>query len=442
MPLDINYIRSNHQIVRKSQIKRFKDPNIVDQILDLDIKWKTLIGQIDLLNKSRNLKQKKLSQFYKSHNENSIEAIDLNTEIKFIQDDINICQMDRSNLEKHIDKLVRSIGNILAPDVPISKDEVRDMCVYSTWGSLDGLDNQSKPLNHHVLLEKIGGFDSDRGVKVAGHKGYFLKGPGVRLNQALINYSLDFLESKGYDLLQPPYFIKKSIMEGVVQLEDFEESLYQLGASADTNMIMTRDDPLCMIATSEQPICGYHANEWLGDKDLPKKYGGISTCFRKESGAHGKDTWGIFRVHQFDKIEQFAITTDCLEQSNLMQKQMIEVAEEFYQSLGIPHRVVNIVSGDLNNAAIRKYDLEGWFPGYNTYRELVSCSNCTDYQSRPMGIKCGEKRYVHMLNGTLCACTRVICCLLELGQTELGIQLPEVLGKYMGGRTFIPWTKS
>lgn len=439
MPLDINFIRSNPDVVRESQIKRFKDPNLIDKILELDCEWRHLTGHIDLLNKSRNTKQKQLAKFYKSGEENSMEAVAINTQIKFIQDDINISKMTKSYLVNQISQLIRSVGNIIASDVPVSKDEVKDMCVYNTWGSLDGLNSLTKPLNHHVLLEKIGGFDPIRGVKVAGHKGYFLKGPGIRLNQALINYSLDFLESKGYDLIQPPYFIKKNIMEGVAQLEDFDESLYQINSGSEDS---DPDNQMYMIATSEQPICGYHANEWLGGpNDLPKKYGGLSTCFRKESGAHGKDTWGIFRVHQFDKIEQFAITTDLIEESDAMQKQMIQTAEEFYQSLGIPYRVVNIVSGDLNNAAIRKYDLEGWFPGYDAYRELVSCSNCTDYQSRPMEIKCGEKRYAHMLNGTLCACTRVICCLLELGQTDLGIQLPEVLGKYMGGKTFIPWEK-
>jgi len=199
-----------------------------------------------------------------------------------------------------------------------------------------------------------------------------------------------------------------------------------------------------LIATSEQPISAFHQGEWLEPKQLPLRYGGISTCFRKEAGAHGKDTWGIFRVHQFEKIEQFCITTP--ENSWEMHEEMLKIAEEFYQSLGIPYRVVSIVSGALNNAAAKKYDLEGWFPGFNEFRELVSCSNCTDYQSRSLGIRCGskkqnekEKKFVHMLNSTLCATTRTICAILENYQTENGVNVPEVLQSYMGGATFLPF---
>ena len=186
--------------------------------------------------------------------------------------------------------------------------------------------------------------------------------------------------------------------------------------------------------------------EWLGEKDLPLKYTGFSTNFRKEAGAHGKDTWGIFRVHQFDKVEQFVICKP--EESWDMHEYMIKNSREFYESLNLPYRVVNIVSGALNNAAAKKYDLEGWFPGYGTYRELVSCSNCTDYQSRAMEIRCGatkksneEKKYVHMLNSTLCALTRTLCCILENYQTPEGVKVPEALLPYMGGIDFLPFKR-
>jgi len=176
----------------------------------------------------------------------------------------------------------------------------------------------------------------------------------------------------------------------------------------------------------------------MDEKQLPIRYAGVSSCFRKEAGAHGKDTWGIFRVHQFEKVEQFLICEGDLAVSNAFQEEMITCAEEFYQSLGFPYHVINIVSGALNNAAIRKYDLECWFPGYNAYRELVSCSNCTDYQSRSMEIRCGsvkkmgdrEKKYVHMLNATLCATGRAICCLLETYQTPDGVKVPVITLTY------------
>jgi len=184
-------------------------------------------------------------------------------------------------------------------------------------------------------------------------------------------------------------------------------------------------------------------DEWLEAKELPIKYAGISPCFRKEAGAHGKDVWGIFRVHQFEKVEQFVITTP--EESWKMHEEMIKVSEEFYQSLGLPYRIVNIASGALNDAAAKKYDLEAWFPGYNSYRELVSCSNCTDYQSRSANIrlrsdksKDDTKKYVHMLNGTLSATERTMCCILENYQTDKGVKVPEVLIPYVG-LEFLPY---
>ena len=291
---------------------------------------------------------------------------------------------------------------------------------------------------HHELLWKIDGYEPERGVRVAGHRGYFLKGAAVLLNQAIIMYAMHWNSQRGFTMLQTPYFMNRDVMAGVAQLEDFDEELYHVEGE--------EGDEKYLIATSEQPICGYHMGEWLDEKELPLKYTGFSTNFRKEAGAHGKDTWGIFRVHQFDKVEQFVICKP--EDSWEMHEYMIKNSREFYESLNLPYRVVNIVSGALNNAAAKKYDLEGWFPGYNAYRELVSCSNCTDYQSRAMEIRCGstkkaneDKRYVHMLNSTLCALTRTLCCILENYQTEDGIQIPDKLSSLMGGIDFIPFTR-
>lgn len=273
------------------------------------------------------------------------------------------------------------------------------------------------------------------------------------LNQALINYGIAFLNKRGYDILQPPYMMNKDVMAKLAQLEDFDEQLYKVsGKTDDPNGVSEK----YLIATSEQPICGYHAGDWIDEKSLPLRYGGISTCFRKEAGSHGKDIRGIFRVHQFEKIEQFCLTIDSFEESQKEQKKMLASAEEFYQSLGFPYRVVCIVSGELNDAAVKKYDLEAWFPGQKTYRELVSCSNCTDYQARGVGTRCGIKKtgksggedglaarasYVHMLNSTLCATGRGICCLLENYQTEDGVKVPDVLVPFMGGVDFLPFKR-
>ena len=361
---------------------------------------------------------------------------DMILEIKNMGDVIDQTEKLQSDLKAEVDKLLNKVGNIVDDSVPVGNDEDTGNRVERKWGTPR---NPEGLLNHHDLLWRIGGYEPERGQAVAGHRGYFLKDAGVLLNQAFINYGIAFLRKRNYSILQPPYFMKKEVMSGVAQLEQFDEELYKVGGDGDDKYL---------IATSEQPICGYHMGEWVDEKTLPLRYSGISTCFRKEAGAHGKDTWGIFRVHQFEKVEQFVICEGDLEKSKLMQDEMIKTAEEFYQSLGFPYHVINIVSGALNNAAIKKLDLECWFPGYNAYRELVSCSNCTDYQSRPMEIRCGikkagatEKKYVHMLNATLCATGRAICCLLETYQTKDGVLIPEVLVPFMGGITFLPFVR-
>jgi len=280
----------------------------------------------------------------------------------------------------------------------------------------------------------IDGYEPEVGTEVAGHRGYYLKGFGILLNQALINYGLQFLSSKGYTPVQTPFFMKKSTMAKVAALADFDESLYKVTGNPD-------EEEMYLIATSEQPCCALHMHSTIAPKSLPIKYVGYSTCFRKEAGAHGRDVWGIFRVHQFEKIEQFVITSP--EKSWDMHEEMIAVSEEFYQNLGLSYRIVNIVSGELNNAAAKKYDLEAWFPTFGEYRELVSCSNCTDYQARRLDIKYGSVKsdgttsFVHMLNSTLTATERTICCILENYQTAKGILIPEVLKPYLA-----PYTKN
>jgi len=270
------------------------------------------------------------------------------------------------------------------------------------------------------------------------------------LNQAIINYGIAFLSARGYNVVQPPFFMNKDVMASIAQLDDFDEQLYKVSGKTDDPDSERKEKYL--IATSEQPLCAYHKDEWIEKSSLPLRYAGISTCFRKEAGSSGKDIRGIFRVHQFEKIEQFCLVDDDLEVSQAEHKKMLEAAKEFYDSLGFSYRVVCLVSNELNDAAIKKYDLEAWFPGQNAYRELVSCSNCTDYQARGVGIRCGGKKsnkgdlnarssHVHMLNATLCATGRGICCLLETYQTPDGVVVPEVLRPYMAGKDFLPFVR-
>jgi seryl-tRNA synthetase len=310
-------------------------------------------------------------------------------------------------------------------------------------------------LTHDDLLWRIGGYDQERGSKVAGGRGYFLCDVGVLLNQALINFALAFLRERGYSPIQVPFFMKKDLMAGIAQLADFDEQLYKVTTGNKSEDVDDTAEKY-LIATSEQPLCAYHHKEILDARDLPLRYAGMSTCFRKEVGKANIENRGIFRVHQFEKVEQFCLTVGDVKESKKMHQEMLCCAEDFHKALGIPYRVVNIVSGELNDAAMIKYDLEGWFPGQGRYRELVSCSNCTDFQARAMDVRYrehkveieeGEKKsqvklsHVHMLNSTLTATGRGICCILETYQTSDGVNIPEALVPFMGGMTFLPFVR-
>ncbi|KAI3688485.1 hypothetical protein L2E82_46093 [Cichorium intybus] len=325
------------------------------------------------------------------------------------------------------------VGNLVHDSVPVSNDEANN-AVVRTWGEKR---TEPKLKNHVELVELLGIADLKRGANVAGGRGFYLKGDGVRLNQALINFGLDFLEKRGYTSLQTPFFMRKDIMGKCAQLAQFDEELYKVTGEGDDKYL---------IATAEQPLCAYHIDDWIHPTQLPLRYAGYSSCFRKEAGSHGRDTLGIFRVHQFEKVEQFCITTPNANDSWDMHEEMIKNSEEFYQMLKLPYHIVSIVSGALNDAAAKKYDLEAWFPASSTYRELVSCSNCTDYQSRKLEIRFGQKKsneqtkqYCHLLNSTLTATERTMCCILENYQREDGVEVPQVLQPFMGGKTFMPF---
>ena len=355
--------------------------------------------QLDQLNREKNDNQKIITEKKKADKANLCEE-----EMKIKEENAKqteLIKKQEKEAEMTLHKQLNKIGNIVAKDVVISKDEELNKVV-AQWGEIpdhpiDGI--TPGKLHHHEVMQICDILEMERGQKIAGHRGYYLKGAGVLLNQALINFGLSFLMPKGYTPIQPPFFMKQSIMHETCQLSDFEENLYKVSGHSE-------DEPFYMIATSEQPISAMHRGEWIEPADLPFKYAGTSSCFRKEAGSHGKDVWGIFRVHQFEKIEQFVFTAP--DKSWDMHEEMKEIAEEYVKALGLPYRMVNIVSGELNDAAAKKYDLEAWFPGYGAYRELVSCSNCTDFQARGLEVRYADKKvkdkvYVHMLNSTLCA---------------------------------------
>lgn len=296
-------------------------------------------------------------------------------------------KLDQVDAEKKVvdfkadlDKKISVVGNLVHESVPVGMDEEKCNKEISKWGECRK--SEAGLFHHHQLMEMIDGYEFKQGSKVAGHRAYYLKGAGVLLNQALINYGLNFLMTKKYTPLQPPFFMKQEVMAATAQLEEFDEALYKVQGAESGDMYL--------IATSEQPISAIHKDEWIEEKDLPINYAGISTCFRKEAGSHGRDAWGLFRVHQFEKVEQFVVTSPDKSWETL--ETMLKISEEFYQNLGLPYRSIAICSGALNNAAAKKYDLEAWFPTIGVFRELVSCSNCTDYQSRAMETRFGNKK--------------------------------------------------
>ncbi|CAK9328368.1 unnamed protein product [Citrullus colocynthis] len=431
--LDINLFReekgNNPEIIRESQRRRFADVGLVDEVIKLDKEWRQRQFELENLRKEFNKINKQIAQL-RIAGEDASEKIKNTEENKKLSAEKDV---EAKDVLKKLNSKLEIIGNLVHDSVPVSIDEANNAVIRS-WG-----EKLMKPnLKNHVdLVELLELADTKRGSEIAGGRGYYLVGAGMRLNQALINYGIDFLEKRGYTPLQTPFFMRKDIMARCAQLAQFDEELYKVTGEGDDKYL---------IATAEQALCAYHLEEWIHPSQLPIRYAGYSSCFRKEAGSHGRDTLGIFRVHQFEKVEQFCITSPNGNDSWDMHEEMIKNSEEFYKTLNIPYQVVAIVSGALNDAAAKKYDLEAWFPASQTYRELVSCSNCTDYQSRRLEIRYGQKKsneqtkqYVHLLNSTLTATERTLCCILENYQKEDGVEIPEVLQPYMGGKTFLPF---
>jgi len=444
MVLDIALFRAdkggNPELVRESQRRRYASVDIVQEVIDLDEKarkakyqWEQLKAELGKVQKEIGMRAKEKKDF-----------ADLKSRKEQLEAEIKALDPEVVKLENDVQIKLSAIGNIVHDSVKVSNNEDENPVV-KTWGDHTP---QPKFLHHYDILSKLQAYDSDRGVKVAGHRGYFLQGIGFRLNQALINFGIDFLMKKGFNPTQTPFFMNKEAMAATAQLSDFDDQLYKVSCTSrvraeDGTEKVVDEEEKYLIATSEQPISALHMNEWIDEDELPLQYAGYSTCFRKEAGQI-RDARGIFRVHQFEKVEQFVITHP--EKSWEAHEEMLKTSEEFYQALGIPYRVVVIVSAALNNAASKKYDLEGFFPAFGGCRELVSCSNCTDYQSRSLAIRLRGKKdtqhkFVHMLNSTLTATTRTICAIVENHQTETGINIPEALRPYLGGLDFVPFVE-
>lgn len=460
--MDIKFIKENSDIVRTNQKNRFKDPSLVDKILELDTKSiqnnfltencnrvrNIIIKQIQLMNKTnKELMQNGSDNFdpeiifnecfnlLMNKNPNQVKSIiemiasegkgqDLIKLSKYVLMKIDETKID---YQSERDKLIGSLSNLLGENIPISDNEDNNTQLKSVNNSINRpeLSLTNCGFIHVDLVKKLNIVDTETGTKLAGNRGYFLKGVGVKLNMALMMYALDFLDKRGFTLMYTPHFLKPEIMAELCQMEEYDETLYKLHDNPNPK------DFKYMIATSEQPLTGYHiGHKFNNELDHGVKYAGISTCYRKETGKHGIDTTGIFRVHQFEKVEQLCYTQP--NKSSEMHDAMLKNATDFLDSLGLDYRVITIVSGALNNSASKKYDIEGWFAGSKSYKELVSCSNCTDFFSRRLNIRNKHNEYVHILNSTLCANTRTLCCILEQYQEDTGVKVPIALQQYVG----------
>lgn len=423
--LDIKLIRSSPELVKASETKRGRDPAVVARVLEADRAWKDSTKKEQELRKERNTVSEAINQAKKAGDEKTATR-----EIARMKAHVALIERQTAESERLLaerDALVKTIGNLLHADVPVGADESENVELRS-WGDAPSFSFPHK--DHIELLESLDLADLDTAAEVSGARWYYLKSEAVLLDQALQRYAIDLMMEEGFSLVMPPFALKRSVLAGTVNLSEFEDTIYKL-----------EDEDLYLIGTSEHALIAMKEGAAFHPTELPCKLVGTSTCFRKEAGSHGRDTKGIFRVHQFNKVEQIVFTRP--EDSEAEFAAMQRLSERLLEGLGVPYRVVNICTGDIGLKQSLQYDIEAWFPGQNdkqgAYREVTSCSNCLDYQAVPLNIKYdegGERRFVHILNNTALATSRTIAAILENFQNEDGsVTMPKVLVPYLGFST-------
>lgn len=417
--LEMRFVRENPKRVKKNISRRNKPEYVkmLEELLEKDEEWRDLKSQLDTLRHKRNELTEKIKKL-KAQNKSAEKQL---SKAKSLSEKISSLEKTVKALKKRIVFLRKRIPNLLDDSVPVGEDE-SDNVEVRRWGE------QKKPsfsLKYHgELAEERDLVDFSKGVKVSGAGFYYLKNKLALLDFALQRFAVDELMEKGFSLILPPFMMRRKPYEGVVDLEDFENVMYK----ADS-------EDLYLIATSEHPIAAMKMNEILEEEELPLKFCGISPCFRKEIGRHSIDERGLFRVHQFNKVEQFVFCKP--ENSSKMLEELLENSESLVKKLGLPYRVVNVCTGDIGTVASKKYDIEVWSPREEKFFEIVSCSNCGSYQATRLKIryrKGREKEYVHTLNATAIATTRTIRAILEnFQQRDYRVSVPKPLQKYLNG---------
>jgi seryl-tRNA synthetase len=418
--LDVKLLRETPDIIRADLKKRGMTGklHLVDDAVAADTEWRNAKVQAEALRHEMNEVNRTIAALAKSKKPIAEEQSRVR-EISRKEEQYGTVQTEQ--LQK-LEAILLSLPNILHESVPVGKDDSENATV-RTWGTPQKFDFQ--PKDHIDVLTNLGMVDMERASRVAGARFFYLKGDAVKLEHAIMRYAIDVLSKKGLVPVEPPFMMRRAPYSGVTDMNDFGPVIYKV-----------EGEDLYMIATSEHPLVAMHMDEILDGKELPLEYCGFSPCFRVEAGAHGKDTKGIFRTHQFYKVEQIAFARP--EESWAIHEQLIANAEEIFQSLGLHYRVVNVCTGDMGTVAAKKYDLEAWMPVQGRFREMVSCSNCTDYQARRLKIRFRDKqseatRLVHTLNSTAVT-TRVLVAMVENFQQDDGtVRIPKALAPYMGG---------
>jgi len=415
--LDINFIRQHPQEVKDACLHKQLDAAVVDQLLSVDEKKRALQVKVDQMRQQSNQNAQEIKNQIAQGQQASQELIQKGKKIK---DELKKIEPDLSNLENKFLELMLAIPNIPSADTPIGSDETFNKVVREEGQ----IPHFTFPiLAHQELMEKANWLDTKRAVKVAGFRAYFLKNDGLRLERALLSYALDLMTNFGFEVMSVPTLVKPETMVGTGFFPWGKEDHYY-----------TQNGQI-LAGTAEVALTSYYQNELLREKDLPIKLCGISPCYRREIGTHGKDTKGIIRVHQFNKVEQVVLTIADEEETRNWHEKMLKYSEQLLQDLGLPYRVVAMCTGDMGAGQRKKYDLETWFPSQNTYRETHSASYFNDFQARRLNIryqaKDGSIKYVYTLNNTVAASPRLLAALVEnYQQKDATIEIPKVLKKY------------
>ena len=416
--IDIKFLRENPDVVRASQKGRGEDVSLVDQVIAIDEKRRVAINEFELLRAEQNTLSKSVGGAKGDEKTKLLESA------KELANKVKSADAKRAELEAQTQAVALQLSNILDPNTPIGKEE--DFVVLEHVGTPREF-SDFEPKDHVELGKLLGAIDTERGAKVSGSRSYYLSGVGALLEFALVNYAISSAVKAGFTPVIPPVLVNPPAMEGTGFLGQAAENVYHL-----------EKDGMYLVGTSEVPLAAYHMDEVLPAEKLPLRYAGYSTCFRREAGTYGKDTRGIIRVHQFDKVEMFSFCHP--DQALEEHKRLLQWEKDFLNAMEIPYRVIDVASGDLGSSANRKFDIEAWIPTQKAYREVTSTSNCAEFQARRLNIRFKDSdgtKAVATLNGTLVAVPRMIVAIFENHQNADGsVNVPQALQPFLGTKRF------